>query len=748
MTLLAEALEAYQAGYTPIRAAADGTKRPLGEWKAYQTNRPTEDQVIEWFGNGHKGIGLIMGSVSGNAEMLEFESRAVSEGILERWSQLMDASGLRELRERLRGWVERSPSGGYHIHYRVDAPVPGNTKLAQRPATKADFDVNPKQKVYPLIETRGEGGFVVVAPSSGSVHPSGKPWQRIAGGPATSPLLTEDEHAALHRVCQLLDQMPEPEPQGPPRDKQNLSDDVLRPGDDFNARANWAGILDGWTYLYTDSAGVSYWTRPGKKRGISATTGRNEGDNLYVFSTSTEFKPETAYSKFAAYTLLNHNGDYAAAAKQLRDEGYGEQRGPTVLNVPQHDEFWDARPELGHIRDFARARRVAPWALLGITLARVVAATPPFVVLPPLIGGHASINLYIGVVGRSGAGKGGAESASSDVLNTNLHAETFTIGSGEAIAHAYMERRYNRDTKEKELHQHNTQALFSVAEIDTLAAMHARQSSTTLPELRKAWMGERLGFHYVDKEKRLPVPAHAYRLCLVAGIQPERARVLLDDADGGTPQRFLWIPAGDPDAPDIPPAEPAPWKWKLPRWPIASAGKVVLNVCEQARQAIDQARLARLREQGDALDGHALLCRLKVATALALLAQRVEVTDDDWALSETVMAVSDATRENVSQMLATAEAERNKAKGRAEAERAAIVDERRDEAAVNKAMRAILRRLDVVGDDGELEGKLRVNSLAPQDRTHFPEAITKLIESGFVGAESTAKSMLYRRRRT
>src|SRR5690554_7188029 len=130
MSLLAEALEAYQAGYVPIRAAVDGTKRPLGEWKVHQSRRPTEDEVIEWFGNGHRGMGLVMGTVSGNAEMLEFEGRAVAEGILERWAELMDASGLSDLRIRLRGWVERSPSGGYHIHYRVDGPVPGNTKLA------------------------------------------------------------------------------------------------------------------------------------------------------------------------------------------------------------------------------------------------------------------------------------------------------------------------------------------------------------------------------------------------------------------------------------------------------------------------------------------------------------------------------------------------------------------------------------------------------------------------------------------
>jgi hypothetical protein len=34
------------------------------------------------------------------------------------------------------------------------------------------------------------------------------------------------------------------------------------------------------------------------------------------------------YSKFAAYTHLNHGGDYRAAAVALREQGYGA--GPTL----------------------------------------------------------------------------------------------------------------------------------------------------------------------------------------------------------------------------------------------------------------------------------------------------------------------------------------------------------------------------------------------------------------------------------
>lgn len=105
-----------------------------------------------------------------------------------------------------------------------------------------------------------------------------------------------------------------------------------RPGDQFNARAGWGDILapHGWR-VYRATGGATYWTRPGKPAGISASTGfcRAESgrDLLYVFSTSAApFDAETSYSRFAAYALLNHRGDYPAATRALALTGYGRPR--------------------------------------------------------------------------------------------------------------------------------------------------------------------------------------------------------------------------------------------------------------------------------------------------------------------------------------------------------------------------------------------------------------------------------------
>ncbi|MEU8316642.1 MULTISPECIES: phage/plasmid primase, P4 family [Actinomycetes] len=358
-TTLTAALALHAAGCSVVAVRTDGSKRPRGDWKQAQTVPAGEDQVQAWFTHGHPGVGVVCGKVSGGLEMLELEGRAVAEGVLTELIEILTASGLDDLWQRLAtGWTERSPSGGLHLHYRVlGIPVPGNTKLASRPArddelTEAEHSLKQrhpnKHIIRGLIETRGEGGFVVTAPSYGPVHPSGLPYEVITGGPETIPVITADEHHALHTVCRMLDTVPADEPNhftGPHRVIAEPLDEAaaflfgtgpdtttspaagVTPGDDYEGKTPWADILTphGWRLLFT-SGHTSYWQRPGKDgREPSATTGRDPvRDRLYVFTTSTEFTAEVPYTKFGAYTLLNHGGDHTAAAGALRRLGYGQ----------------------------------------------------------------------------------------------------------------------------------------------------------------------------------------------------------------------------------------------------------------------------------------------------------------------------------------------------------------------------------------------------------------------------------------
>ncbi|MCU1613734.1 MAG: hypothetical protein JWO98_1274 [Frankiales bacterium] len=362
---LAAALALNAAGCSVVSVRADGSKHPRGAWKLYQSERANEAMLRRWFADGHPGIGVVAGAVSGGLELLELEGRAIEEGILNQLTEILDASGLAELWVRIAtGWLVQSPSGGLHLMYRVTgAPVPGNTKLASRLAADGELtdderellQRHPNKKILRgWIETRGEGGFFVTAPSHGTVHPTGRPYELLAGGPASMAVVTVDEHRALHAICHMLDAVPAEEPPTPqpsaqaPTEPLNEADawlmstgsshaeGGLKPGDDYEARVQWTDILapHGWTLLRTIGQ-TSYWRRPGKTDpGPSATTGRAaDRDRLYVFSSSTEFATETPYTKFGAYTLLNHGGDHAAAARELRRLGYGERAPEPVRHL-------------------------------------------------------------------------------------------------------------------------------------------------------------------------------------------------------------------------------------------------------------------------------------------------------------------------------------------------------------------------------------------------------------------------------
>ncbi|QIK83006.1 phage/plasmid primase, P4 family [Sanguibacter sp. HDW7] len=314
--ILEAALDLLAHGYSVIPIRNDGTKAPaLSSWKQYTTQRPDEPAVRRWFTDTDYDLGVVQGAVSGNAELTEIEGRAAHR--LPDLKALADGTGLGDLWTKVTtGWAEMSPSGGFHFHYRIDGEVPGNLKLAR------DHDR------LVLAETRGEGGQVVVAPSRH--HASGRPWQRLVGGPATAPLLTLAERQAFHDLLRTLDTQPDRAPATSAPVAPHDPTQGITPGDDYENKTDWTDILTphGWTHVTTRGR-TRYWLRPGKPlgSGFSATTGHaDDRDRLYVFTSSTDFAQETPYTKLGALAVLEHGGDHSAAAKALHSAGFGERR--------------------------------------------------------------------------------------------------------------------------------------------------------------------------------------------------------------------------------------------------------------------------------------------------------------------------------------------------------------------------------------------------------------------------------------
>ncbi|KDN84405.1 bifunctional DNA primase/polymerase [Kitasatospora cheerisanensis] len=337
-TLRDAARELHDARLCVIPIRANGEKAPALKWTPYKVNRSTPEEHDAWFRAGRDaGIAVVYGEVSGAVEMIEFEGLAVREGVLDEVTEIMQASGLGDVWAAIQtGWATETPSGGVHYRVRLDgAPVPPNTKLAVRLAREDEYTPEERQRVAEkpacrivrvLIETRGEGGYGLVEPSGGTVHPSGRPYVRIAGGPDSIPTIAAEYMEAVREVCRMVDAVPRPETAASaPKNSKPLPGGGLRPGEDFEHRASWEEILSGIFRPIRTAGSTTYWGWADGTRGAKATTGRDPAaDRLYVFTTSSDFIPEVPYTKFGAWALLNHGGDYQAAARALRAQGYGD----------------------------------------------------------------------------------------------------------------------------------------------------------------------------------------------------------------------------------------------------------------------------------------------------------------------------------------------------------------------------------------------------------------------------------------
>lgn len=421
----------------------------------------------------------------------------------------------------------------------------------------------------------------------------------------------------------------------------------------------------------------------------------------------------------------------------------GEVIGETPEQV--ESDFWQRRPILQHIKAGAGARMVSAWALLGCTILRALAHIPPHVVLPPIVGSVGSLNAFVALVGPSGAGKGAAESAASELFRWPTDVFSAPLGSGEGITHMYAH--YEAKGPEKGVVMDRNAVAFTVAEIDTLAAQSSRQGATLMGQVRSAYSGERLGFGYADATRRITLDRHTYRLVMSAGVQPERSEVLLADADGGTPQRFVWMPAVDRHIQWPPPAEPDPW-------PIASlnfndaghymGGHVVIGVPDEVREVIGQARAARARGEGEALDGHSLFTREKVAAALMFLDGRTEMSVEDWELATAIMRVSDLTRAHCEQTLRDARKRSEDARTRAAIERANQLSESEDARAIQRVAQVMLRRL--ARADGECSWSELRRAVTPKGRPLAEDALDALVAADEVAVDESEKRRIVRLR--
>ncbi|WP_100485602.1 DNA primase [Mycobacteroides abscessus] len=408
---------------------------------------------------------------------------------------------------------------------------------------------------------------------------------------------------------------------------------------------------------------------------------------------------------------------------------------PPRIDVRDYEgDFWQSRTSLSTVYTAALAGMCSPWAVLACCAARALALVDPHIKLPAIIGSRGgSLNWFAMLAAESGGGKSTAMEIAEELIPMAI--KTLNLGSGEGLIEAFGER--NDDGTVKDPVAGHRSILFSVDEIDSYSAVAGRSGSTVMPILRSAFTGGSLGFAY-RKGNRLPVlPAHSYRMTLVCAAQPGRTRAMFADADGGTPQRFMWFPATDPRIAAVRPTFngslylPPVTDWQYP---------ATLRVPSECEGLIVTTRASQARGETAALNSHALFAREKFAYALAILDGRSAMDSEDWRLSGVAAAVSDAVRQWVLDQLAVSEAEEARQKGRLQgvAKSAADIEKAvEDGALMARSIEKVSELLRKAGDDG-LTGREVRRKLAARLQPFSEQALAVLQADGKAHANVAA----------
>ena len=746
MTVKENAGKAWDLGFQPWPVRHDGSKAPRGDgWGRDELpERLDRATTLEMFRPNDTGMGIITGIDL--TELFEFEGRFVADDGWDEFISACNDRGLGDVLERIRqGYELASPSGGIHLLFRTEGPAAPNTVLAGR-----DVDGT----IRPLIETRGDRGFAILAGSNGSIHPDGGSWRILRGKPGRLAVITCEERDALYALAREFDEAPE---------KPRYVAELHKPGSGIGLEtgSDYGELHDqidprellveaGWTFVRAQRSGSELWRRPGKDWGNSGELWPDGHFSVYTSTLPQAWREalggKEQLSPVGLLAAVRHGGDFRAAASATRRSmtvsstppvaDTGGSDGGGGLNLP--DEFWAQRPFLEHIRTAAWSRGASADAILGTLLARYACVVPTQFHIPPIVMARSTFDHLTCLASDSAGGKSGAMSIAGELFPEPTRKDLVwncPNPTGEGLIAAFYEWvvEDNGGRKERNFKKTKTAVMFSSDEGMALVQASKRDSSTISSVLCTAWSGGNPGSTAASADRNRPdLKPGTFRISGVTAIQYDLGYHLLTEelARQGFSGRVTFFAATDPKLPRPEEQPEFPGPLTLPVHPTTQRD------LEYPAEVVAEIREAHWRKQTGQtielpIDGHLRLSRLKISGLLAMMDGRLAVDMVDWDLAGTIIETSTRIRRHMQELEAGHRAVAAAGKAKAEAGHRIMVGEELDRAArqrLTKMAATQARHVEEAGgriSRGELRKKLKSSM-----RDQFDEILDLNIELG------------------
>lgn len=409
------------------------------------------------------------------------------------------------------------------------------------------------------------------------------------------------------------------------------------------------------------------------------------------------------------YTRQEFDASVASARK------YADEEGPTLPDTTptkmaiadfaeveddsDEEDLWTASPQLRHIAQAADNIGCNRSALLAAVLTRILVQIDPEVLLvgseDGSVGSRAALNLGVVLVGSSGQGKTTIQEKSDELIPGTSRFEA-KPSTGQGLIQAYLEQ--SPESEELRL-KAEPKCLWLFDEIDTLAANAADKTSTLLSEVRTMLTGGMTGTKNATVSRQRHLRKRSYNFQMIVNAQPSRAGVLLNDRDGGTPQRFIWAAVNDPGrvlhVEDRPPW-PGPLDWSDVFTLMFAVGEPVVDIPQWLK---DELRDYDYKVRQEGIEGgplsrnsHKNLLRLKVATGIAFLHESHKIEDWHVHMADIVLKSSYRVQRQCEKIIAKTEFDAKLAKVRSESHVVQLVGDEKlkhlTEVAVTKLKRS------------------------------------------------------------